>query len=232
MLLTDSRAFPAEPPADLDSPEAITAHDQSVFDATETMKNHWDRAGWSSERRALYWFLTFPDDSALIGAARACQDGLDGLGLDLVPADGLHVTLARIGESADTSPELLAELVRRVGQHGLKRFEIAAHPLAGSQGAVRFTLAPWRPLVELHAALAVCGREAGLPGGRRTSSFRPHLSIAYNPSVRPAQPVIDQVSRLREIPPVPLEITGVDLVELRRETREYRWEVLHRLELQ
>ncbi|MFJ2778192.1 2'-5' RNA ligase family protein [Kitasatospora sp. NPDC087315] len=231
MLLTDTRAFPPRPPASLDNPEIITAHDHAAFDVVEVLKNHWERPGWDDERRALYWLLTFPDEADLIGSARFCQEALAGLALDPVPSDGLHVTLARVGEAADVSTRMLDSLTAAVEDAGPRSFEVTAQPLSGSMGAVRFSLGPWRGLVELHQMLTVCGRRAGVPGGRGTSAFRPHLSIAYSSAAQPAAPVVERVRGLRDRPAVPLRIARVDLVELRREDHVYRWDVLRQVVL-
>ncbi|RSS82535.1 2'-5' RNA ligase family protein, partial [Streptomyces sp. WAC02707] len=99
--------------------------------------------------------------------------------------------------------------------------------LAGSRGAVRFSLTPWRPMIHLHAALSTVGDQARIPGGSPTSSFRPHLGIAYNNQARPAAPVVDAVAPLRSLPPAALDITSVELVELRRQDRTYRWRTVH-----
>ncbi|WP_346655863.1 2'-5' RNA ligase family protein [Streptomyces sp. RFCAC02] len=85
--------------------------------------------------------------------------------------------------------------------------------------------------MHLHAALSTAGQQARVPGGRATSAFRPHLGVAYNNRQRPAASVVDAVSRLRSLPPVALVIRSVDLVELRRQGRAYRWETARSLHL-
>lgn len=99
--------------------------------------------------------------------------------------------------------------------------------MAGSTGAIRFSITPWTPLVKLHAALHRAGQRTGVPGGKPSSLFRPHLGILYNNRDRHAAPVIDAVALLRNRPAVTLPVREVDLVELRRDGRTYRWRVLH-----
>ncbi|MFE1476590.1 2'-5' RNA ligase family protein [Streptomyces cyaneofuscatus] len=227
-------AFPHLPPPDLDSPDLLVDHDWRAFTAVERMTNHWARPGWPEGFRAYYWMLTFPDADELTSRARQCQDALAHLGMDRVPDDGLHVTLARIGSADQVSNDqlhLLADLAERVP---LTAFEVVAHPMAGSRGAVRFTLAPWSPLIRLHAALSEVGRRANVPGGKPTSAFRPHLGVQYSNRERPAAPVIESVARLRSLEPVSLEIDHVDLVELWRTTEPlpaYRWRVVRSVSL-
>ncbi|MET8976249.1 2'-5' RNA ligase family protein [Streptomyces sp. NPDC004539] len=156
--------------------------------------------------------LAFPDDRLLAALAERCQEELALLGLDPVPLDGLHITLAR---------EALL----------LAAFSVRAMPLTGSRGAVRLSLGPWEPLLRLHHALVETERAAGLAFEKPTSAFRSHLSLAYNNRRRPAAPVIPSVSRLRALPAVELAVPAVQLVELRREGRAYRREVRKNLPL-
>ncbi|MFJ2217685.1 2'-5' RNA ligase family protein [Streptomyces sp. NPDC101062] len=227
----DRRAFPAVPPADLDDPQTIIEHDWNAFAAIDRMTDHWSRPGWAAGQRAYYWMLTFPKSPSLISRALGCQEQLEHLGMDPVPEDGLHVTMNRVGGIAQVPRARIQHLVNLAEQIRIDRFQVAAHPLAGSRGAVRFTLSPWRRLVALHAALGMIGSEAGVPGGKPTSEFRPHLGLQYNNRDRPTGPVIKEVARLRRLPPVALDITMVDLVELRREGPAYRWDVVHRIHL-
>ncbi|MEV4505428.1 2'-5' RNA ligase family protein [Streptomyces klenkii] len=231
ILATDHRAFPVAPPATLDDPSVITRHDWEAFAALERVVSHWDRPGWENGRRAYYWLLTFPQATPLLSRVWHCQSALHHLCMDAVPDDGLHVTMTRIGAVDDVTPHDLDRLVQAVHDRALTAFHLDAHPLAGSPGAVRFSLSPWTPLVRLHAALGASARQAGLPDGRPTSGFRPHLGILYGNAERDARPVIDAVSALRALPPVPLSVDAVDLVELRREGAAYRWKTLHRVPL-
>ncbi|WP_329453659.1 2'-5' RNA ligase family protein (plasmid) [Streptomyces sp. NBC_01724] len=230
-LIDDSRAFPAAPPPDLDNPQQITSNDWDAFRAVERMTNHWNRPGWAPGHRAYYWMLAFPEEPELIAQTRSCQQALAGLDMNEVPHDGLHITMNKIGSCADVDPgtvDALAQLADGTLGGG---FQIRAEPMAGSTGAIRFSVTPWTPLVELHAALHHAGQLAGVPGGKPSSLFRPHLGILYNNRDRHAAPVIDAVALLRNRPSVALPIERVDLVELRREERTYRWRVLHSLAL-
>ncbi|MFF8573170.1 2'-5' RNA ligase family protein [Streptomyces sp. NPDC015408] len=85
--------------------------------------------------------------------------------------------------------------------------------------------APGKPLLRLHHALAKAGSSVGLAPKKPTSAFRPHLTLAYNNRRRPAAPVVETVSGLRALPAVELSVSAVQLVQLRREGRTYRWDV-------
>lgn len=233
-LVADQSSFPTLPPPDLDDPHVIVEHDWRSFTALTQMADHWDRPGWSGGRRFYYWMVTFPNSPNLVSLARQCQGALTHLGMDPIPDDALHVTMPRIGDTAHVSPAQIQHLIALAEELPLTSFPVAAHPLAGSQGAVRFTLTPWTPLVRLHAQLSEVGRRARVPGGSPTAAFRPHLGIQYSNRSQSAGAVIDNVAGLRQLPPVALDVTTVDLVELRRTDRPqraYRWDVLHRLGL-
>ncbi|MEU6510541.1 2'-5' RNA ligase family protein [Streptomyces sp. NPDC046942] len=231
LLSADPAAFPAEPPADTHDPAVTAAHDWAAFSALDEMTDHWARPGWSDGSRAYYWMLTFPDDQRLAALAGHCQEELAHLGLDPVPADGLHITLARVGKPDAVTPGQLDSLARQAEALLPSAFRIRAMPLAGSRGAVRLSLGPWEPLLRVHHALAGAGSGLGLTLKKPTSAFRPHLSLAYNNRRRPAAPVVEVVSGLRALPDVELSVRSVQLVEIRREGRTYRWDVQEDLPL-
>ncbi|MER6913885.1 2'-5' RNA ligase family protein [Streptomyces sp. NPDC000594] len=227
---TDSRSFPADPPADPDDPESILGNDWTAFTTLQQMGDHWDRPGWPPGHRAYYWML-LPHSPQLTALTRHCQDHLAPFALDLVPDDGLHITMAKIGNRTDVATHRLDALARTVAADPPPAFDVLAHPLTGSRGAVRYSLTPWSPLICVHAALTQATRQHGLPGGRPTTGFRPHLGIGYHNRHRAARPLIDAVAELRGLRPALLRAERVDLVELRRENAGYRWDVLHTVPL-
>ncbi len=141
-LDVDSGAFPSAPPADLDDPGVIVEHDWRSFQAVERMSNHWDRPGWSDRRRTYYWMLTFSNAIELSRRAEHCQEALQHLGMDPVPADGLHVTMLRVGDIDRVSQAQVEHLLNMAEKMPVSEFELLAHPLTGSRGAVRFSLSP------------------------------------------------------------------------------------------
>jgi 2'-5' RNA ligase len=231
LLSADAASFPVEPPADTRDPAVTAAHDWAAFSALDEMTDHWARPGWADGNRAYYWMLTFPDDQPLMELARHCQEELAFLGLDPVPRDGLHITLAGVGRPESVTVGQLEKLARHTEPLLPPAFTVRGMPLAGSRGAVRLSLGPWEPLVQLHHTLAEVAGSLGLAPKRPTSAFRPHLSLAYNNRGRPARPVVKAVSGLRALPAVELTVSAVRLVELRREGRTYRWDVLKALPL-
>jgi 2'-5' RNA ligase len=105
-----------------------------------------------------------------------------------VPLDALHLTLGRVGFTDAVSTVAVHDAVDRAAQNcrELKAFELAVGPTAGSAGAIRFSVAPWPPLLELHQYLSRATRSAlGEQCAMDTSSFRPHLSVAYSNKALP-----------------------------------------------
>ncbi|EST26953.1 2'-5' RNA ligase family protein [Streptomyces roseochromogenus] len=230
-LAPDPRAFPPAPPADSTDPGVISAHDWDAFAAVDQMVNHWDRPGWTSRTRAYYWMLTFPETLALIRQARHCQRELQDLDFDAVDEDGFHLTLGRIGLIHEIAPHRLKHLAAIAREHVIHAFTLQAIPLTASRGAIRYSIAPWDPVLRLHATLAAAGSESGLPLDKPTASMRPHMGIAYCNRSMPARDVRAAIRPLRDLDPMHVDVHHVELVELRRERRAYRWQVVHSLSL-
>lgn len=227
------QSFPADPPPSLTDPDVITKHDWAAFDSLTHMSNHWDRPGWTADTRRYYWLLTMGDSPALAEHASQCQRALAPLGFDLVPIDSLHVTISRISDAARLAPsevDALAQAAHRRCRE-LDPFTVRAVPMSGSRGAIRYTVAPWQALRDLHATLVASCRERGIEGFRPTSSFRPHIGIAYCNRSTEAAAAQRAVADLRLSRSVEIPIAGVSLVELRREDRAYRWSTIDRVAL-
>lgn len=230
-LTADPGAFPPTPPPSTTDATLIAEHDWAAFDAVEEMKDHWDRPGWTSSTRAYYWMLTFPNATPLIDHAGQCQKELRHLAFDDIDADGLHLTLGRIGRVDEIDSGHLDRLVAEVHVRRPERFSLRAVPLTASRGAIRYSVAPWAPVIQLHEDLSAAGAASGIPPRKPTSALRPHLGIAYCNRAISADIVRDAVRPLRELDAVDVPVQRVRLVELRREGRAYRWQVIHSLEL-
>jgi len=221
--------FPAEPPPSLTDPAVIRKHDWNAFSQLPAMTNHWERPGWRPGRRSYHWLLVFDDEPALADLTDRCQQALRHLPLDPVPLDSLHLTLLRVGFTDELTPLRADAVAQAVANQcgGLPAFPLTIGPLAGSRGAIRFSVTPWNGLVEIRRRLhvAVNGALNGGPRVGRVDSFRPHVSIAYCDHDLPAAPVAQAVAPLRRLAPVTVQIGALSLVVLRREGRAYRWQV-------
>jgi 2'-5' RNA ligase len=224
-------AFPPELPAALDDPVEIREHDWQAFSRLGQMNDHWQRPGWTPGRRSYHWMLTVPDGAADVrGLAATCQAAIARPELDPVPLDGLHLTVGRIGftdeVTADTATAVAGEASAEC--HDLGPIELLVGPLAGSRGALRFSVSPWLPLMALHQRLTDATRRVlGSRSVMDTDRFRPHLSIAYANTTVSVASLIPKMEHLRSIPPVAMTVASAALVELYREGSSYRYSEMH-----
>ncbi len=198
--------------------------DWERFRVLPSMTDHWDRPGWTPGRRSFHWFLTF-DSTALRDLAAACQQQLRDLDcLDPVPADGLHLTVRRLAFTDEIDSATVATVTRRVAERcrDLPAFRLRVGPLAGSSGAVRFTVTPWEPLVRRRDTVDEVSAACGLPAVEQR--FRPHVGIAYCNRDVPAEPIIRRVADLRDLPPIEVPVVDLRLVRLYRDGRTYQWD--------
>ncbi|WP_235487587.1 2'-5' RNA ligase family protein, partial [Frankia sp. AvcI1] len=64
----------------------------------------------------------------------------------------------------------------------------------------------------------------GLPAVKQR--FRPHVGIAYSNRDTPAEPIIQRVTALRDLPPAEVSVTDLRLVRLYRDGRTYQWDTV------
>jgi len=196
------------------------------FQQVQRMVSHWDRPGWTPGRGSYHWLVMLGHVPALTAMATHCQDQLRDLPhLDLVPTASLHITMQRLAFTDEVSPEVAAAVVDRVRRRcaDFPAIPIEIGPLAGSPGAVRFSVGPPGPVSRLRdlirESIAEVRGPAALP--ERASRFVPHVSIAYHNTPADARPLIQRVASLRHLPPAATVIQSVDLVELHREGHQY-----------
>ncbi|MEU0722820.1 2'-5' RNA ligase family protein [Streptomyces sp. NPDC006140] len=131
----------------------------------------------------------------------------------------------------DVDERQLHDLVEAVQAEAPPAFELSALPLTGSRGALRYSVAPWTPIISLHQRLVAASFACGLPPMKSSSRLRPHIGIGYCRTRIPARPVQAVVKPLRSLPPVPLLIDRLDLVEMRREAAAYTWKMVRTVHL-
>ncbi|MGE7433989.1 2'-5' RNA ligase family protein [Kitasatospora sp. NPDC001175] len=222
--------FPADQPPSLTDPQVIADHDWKAFSEVTTMVNHWDRPAWAPGRRRLYWFITMDDARSVHALTAHCQKHLSRPELDLTPVDGLHITLSRVAVADDKEVESLVASARALCAE-LEPFALQVLPLAGSRGAVRFSLAPWTPILRLTDVLVEAGAAVGAEVRTTADQLRPHLGIGYCNQEAPAEPLRKVIAGLRNLESVELAVPSVELVELRRDGRRYWWTSLARVRL-
>ena len=202
--------------------------DWQRYRSLEHLINHWDRPGWTPGRRSYHWILSLAHQPELHALATACQQALTDIPtLDLVPVDDLHLTLQRAGFTDQLTPaeaRTVAEAARPRCA-ALAPLRLTIGPLAGSAGAVRFSVGPHAPVVRVRAAVraAIADVYGDHAVPARSTPFIPHASIAYNNTPTSAEPTVRCVAALRSLRPVTVCVETVDLVELRREHHRYTW---------
>ncbi|MGH3773982.1 MAG: 2'-5' RNA ligase family protein [Pseudonocardiaceae bacterium] len=156
--------------------------------------------------------------------------------LDLVPPDGLHLTLQKVGFTDEIDSSQLQAAANTTAQRctGLASFVLHIGWLAGSQGAIRFTALPVKTVVRVRhvvlEALGDCGPTTNQPA--ESTAFWPHVSIAYCNKATPATPAIERVAPLRSLAPAKVHVHTLDLVELQRDGKKYRWNKIAQVELE
>lgn len=216
-----SSTFPATPPADHDDPITVAQHDQAAFEQVEQMLCHWDRP----HRRSYHWMITLDQQPRAIELSQRCQAVLPEDGLDLIPPESLHLTVRRFGYIDEVPVAMLDTAVASVGEHcqGTGPFRLHLLPLAGSPGAIRFSVVPWSPLLALHRAVSVA---SGYDEVDPLTLYRPHAGVAYSSRVQDSRPFVVAAREAQSLPPAEILINELRLVELYRVDHQYRWRVL------
>lgn len=203
------------------------------FQQLTQLTNHWQRPGWTDGRASYHWLLTLNNEPELAALARQCQASLSDLPiLDLVPPDTLHLTLQRVGFTDEVDSAQLQAVAEETAQRcaDLAPFELHIGWLAGSEGAIRFTALPVESVVRVRQAVLETLTDVCSPAtnpSTESTTFWPHVSIAYCNTPTPATPaIIERVGQLRSLPPTEVRVQALDLVELRRDDRVYRWDVI------
>lgn len=203
--------------------------DWTRFRGIDRLVDHWDRPGWSVGRRSYHWMICLGWSQPLREVAQECQAVISAIPtLGMVPLAGLHLTLQKVGFTDEVPTTKLAKIVATAQRRlaGTPPIPLRVGPLAGSTGAIRFSAGPHRRVRGVRLALRQALAEGDTAVPARATEFVPHVSIAYNRLSTDAAPVIDLVTGLRSITPVTVEVSRVELVELRREDRSYAWDVL------
>ncbi|NKQ55589.1 2'-5' RNA ligase family protein [Amycolatopsis sp. K13G38] len=219
-----SSTFPAAPPADPDDPASVAQNDQAAFEQVEQMLCHWDRP----HRRSYHWMVTLDQEPRAIELSQRCQAILPDDGLDLIPPENLHLTVRRFGYVDEIPVGKLDTAVATVSEHcqGSSPFRLHLLPLAGSPGALRFSVAPWSPLLSLHRAVSAA---SGYDEVDPLTLYRPHVGVAYSSQVQAPGPFVAAARDARSLPSAEIAVTELRLVELYRTDHQYRWRVLESL---
>lgn len=228
-------AFPPRAPCSLTDPETIRENDWASFTSLDRTINHWNRQGWWPGRRGYYWMLSFEHSRELRELSGRTQCLLQLPILDHAPTDSLHLTLGRVGFADELDADLVQRVLAAAQRHcrGLTCFPLTAGPLAGSRGAVRWTVSPWDDVVNLHRQLTAATRSVLAERCvMNTDTFRPHISIAYVNREVPAAELVAMVANLAPVEQVTVNVHTAALVILYREAHAYRLQTVSEVPLE
>jgi 2'-5' RNA ligase len=213
----------------------VDEEDWASFQHVERLTDHWSRHDWPPDRHFVTWYVLF-DDPRLVDFVASFQRQLADLTyLDPVPPDALHMTIQGVAyadELGDQQIQAIADRAR-CRCEGLTGFELHLGPLSGFQAGTFLRAGPWAPVEELRQRLRaaitdVLGPDV-LPA--KEPRFKPHISVTYCHADPPADELTDRVSRLRSAEQISTGIHAVDLLDLYRQGRTYRWTTLAQIRL-
>lgn len=200
-----------------------------AYEQLPVLREHWYwRPGWAPERSFYTWHLTFAGQSALLDLVRRIQSSIELPGLDLVPLDGLHLTMQGVGFVDEVGAAEVAAIVDAVRGRCEKvpPFRLAVGPVDPDEEGVGLLVYPWAPVEQVRIAVRDAIAAVRIEVPEPADEFRPHITVAYSAAAVPTGPIRERLRRLRDLPSVDLAIDQVQLIALRRESRVYRWSVV------
>ena len=197
----------------------------------ETVRNHWWwRPGHAEGRHFWACHLILDDQPEFRQLADDYQQPLTGLpGMDLIPAQWLHLTMQGIGFTDEVTADELGHL-----DHALTTALAAVEPptvefryLTIQREAVYLKAHPAAALTPLRraahdAALSVLGPERFTETSADVAKCLPHVSIGYIAYDGDPQPIAGALSSLTTRT-VAVTFTKADLLEFHRDRRMYEW---------
>ncbi|GAA2279349.1 hypothetical protein GCM10010402_40020 [Actinomadura luteofluorescens] len=196
---------------------------------TERMTDHWWwLPGMRPGRRMLLWHLLPHGQEEVLDLVRRYQDKLAGVGgLDLVPAEWLHMTTQIVGFEDEIPSGRVEALVAGAGRRlaALAPIEVEVGRLWVHSEGVALGIRPERGLDPVRRAMRQAAAETvGVHSLDGDPGWTPHVSVAYSNADGPAAPI---VKALDQAPgPVPLRVGAAHLVAQVRDGHLYRWEPL------
>jgi 2'-5' RNA ligase len=196
------------------------------------MTDHWAaEPGIDQQARLVMWPITLGADPAVTGLATLAQQRMAGIpGLDLVPPRWLHVTTLTSGPADESSPGAVTAMIQEasdlladVAPITITLGRVLYHPRA-----IMLDVGPDTPFQQLITALQAAASHAGLTARPYHDPWRPHITVAYSKSDRPAGPIIEALGR--SLPPRTATIRSVSLVTQSARQR-WAWDLIADLPL-
>ena len=189
------------------------------------MADHWWwRRGWRPGRRKYTWHFTFDGKQEVHALAASYHARLAALpGLDLIPAQWLHLTTQGVGFTDEVSEEEVAALLEASARRlrGFPAQRVTLGPARVTPEAILLDISPSDALSairhELRQAISGVLGQARLTG---TDGWAPHVSVAYSHGTGPQAPFEGAIEAGETAQTV---ISTVQLIVLGRDHRLYEW---------
>ena len=191
------------------------------------MNNRWESRPEPGPGQAqLYWHVLMRDQPQVCALAAVARQRLAPFGgLHATPEAWLHLSLARVGLTADISH---AQLEAMVGD-ARERLRLAG-PVTAALGpvlyrpaAIALAVGPDGVLDPVRAAILAAIRVAGA-GAPAAEPWVPHVTVAYSTADQPDEPIIAALGR--ELPSGQITIDTVSLVAQHGPERDWAWQPL------
>lgn len=200
-----------------------------AYQHLEVLTDHWYwRPGWNAQRRFYTWHITFDGQPVLHNLVTDLQRQLDLPGLDLVPIEGLHLTMQGLGftdEVDDADVDAILSAARRRCA-GLTPFDLTLGPVDADPQGVGLLINPWSAVEGLRTTVREAIGDVWSEVPESADEFRPHVTVAYSGAAVSPAAIRDRMQILRGIAPVTVPIASVALIMLRRDDHVYRWETV------
>jgi 2'-5' RNA ligase len=201
------------------------------------MRRHWWwRPGWRPGRRLYAWHLTFGEQTVSRGLAELRrvvgdhQARLTGLpGLDLVPAEWLHLTVQAVGFADEVGPGDAERMVAAVRRRcaALTPPRLTLGPVELQTEGVWLPAAPAvavrRVRAAVRAGIAEVWGAARVP--EAAGAFTPHVSLAYSNTDGADAPFAAALAAMAPRSAT-VEVAAIQAISLGRDAHLYRWETL------
>ncbi|AEB42586.1 2'-5' RNA ligase family protein [Micromonospora maris] len=214
----------------MSSRELASLHERwTAYQNLPELTNHWYwRPGWRADRHFYTWHLTFNNQPKLHQLVTELQHDLALPGLDLVPIDGLHLTMQGLGFTDDVPDTDIEAIVAEAQQRcaGLPPLELSLGPVDPDAEGIGLLVRPWHRVEHLRAVIRDAIGAVWPIVPEPAQGFRPHVTIAYSGAPVPTEPIRARLAELREHPPASVTIRQMPLIALRRENRAYRWKTI------
>jgi len=198
----------------------------TAYQELPRLTEHWYwRPGWGGDRQFYTWHLTFEDQPEIHRLVTYLQSELALPGLDLVPLDGLHLTMQGVGFTDEVSDKELGAIVAQARElcASLPPLELSLGPVDPDAEGIGLLIQPWDQVERLRASIRDAIGAVWKTVPEAAHGFRPHVTIAYSGSTTSTGPVRNRLATLRHLPAAQARINEVPLIALRREGRTYRW---------